>query len=196
MPSVFAFYRPRGIAGTYVVGIQLDLLPTEEALIIVTLVRNPIADRQEPLKQVTLQEGVRRQLYRIEQLIIGDMITIQIKDSQLFPYQRTMYTATEQGFTKTDIPFEVWNHATRSNHNYGVILLHTITLIDLDREDVVIQQEDRVVDALPVAQPQPADKRQQDDSKKTSTARPTHRRKRYRVGARANTAKSDPFAGW
>ena len=35
MPSTFAFYRPRGIAGTYVVGIQLDLRPTETVRTIV-----------------------------------------------------------------------------------------------------------------------------------------------------------------
>jgi len=151
MPSIFAFYRARGISGAYVVGIQLDLMTTESARVGVVSRSGPgHYGQQEPIKKGAHQEGYYRHVYRIEQLVIGDIITIQINDHQLLPCQTTVYTATRSGFTETEVPFRLWQHETQSNHDFGVISLNPITVIDLDKEDIVIQQSSQIVDAAPV----------------------------------------------
>lgn len=138
MPSVLAFYRPRGIAGTYVVGLQLDLRSTESVHVGVMAKAHlhygsPFAEEVE--KE---QDGGKRRLYRIEKLLVGDVITIRIEDKELYPFQTTIFTATPYGFQRTD------EHCTLSfpyeePRNFGVVILNEITMIDLDNEEVAIQ---------------------------------------------------------
>src|SRR2546429_2790639 len=100
MSSFFAFYRARGVPGAYVVGIQLDLLPTESVQVYCG------QNLQHPTRKTqNIQEGGQRELYRIAQITLGNAIYIQIQDKQLLPFQRTMYTATLDGFTITDVTY-------------------------------------------------------------------------------------------
>src|SRR6266567_4263265 len=169
MPSVF-FYRARGVPGAYVVGIQLDLLPTESARVSVASVRVP--NNSGVCNPLSTKNGhaeeEQRQLYRIEQLVIDDTITIHIEDRQLIPFQTTIFTATSDGFTKTDVPYQlrfydssrVRSYETRAEgwiaHDFGVITLNAITMIDCDKEAFTIEQPPRIVEAAPiVALPKP-----------------------------------------
>src|SRR5437588_443387 len=153
MPSFFAFYRARGVPGAYVVGIQLDLLPTEEVEVSV-MPYGGNCHWQEPIR--TVQEETKRELYRIEKIGVNDTIIIDIHDRKLIPFQRTTHRATKDGFCRQHIAYK-YLHAPRygyDNYDYGTIVLNEITMIDLDKEDIVIQESSRIVDAA-ADKPQP-----------------------------------------
>jgi len=183
MPSVFAFFRARGIAGSYVVGIQLDILPTESASV---AIKYHYGDYHWQTSINKEHEKGCRQLYRIEPIGIGDIILIHIRDTQLRPWQSIKYTAVLDGFTiSKDSYFE-------DSHDYGVITLNEITVIDCDKDDVVIEQPAQVVDALPVTQPTQDRK----DTHATSKKSPRTHTRKHHVRHKPIMAEPNPFASW
>ena len=145
MPSIFAYYRPRGVKGNYIVAILLDLLESEIATISVARqrdancghcgVQRPYVEQHAVSPARKMDEGQERrwELFKINHLISGDKITIQIKDKDVIPYQETIYWARMDCFFAAPQCF-LMNHT-----NYGVIDLNSIRLIDCDQEKVLQQ---------------------------------------------------------
>jgi hypothetical protein len=122
--STFAFYRPKGIPGAYVVGIELILLPTESAHILLRPSYRNHVQQQLPVQERGSDDGNHIQWYCVEQLVIGDSIHIQINDRRLLPYQLTTYSANSIGFRQEDIPYSMVNNLLTTIH-YGVVNLRS-----------------------------------------------------------------------
>jgi hypothetical protein len=177
MPSTFAYYRPRGVKGNFIVAIVLDLLETETATVNVARqrgtncghcgVQTPRIERNEVNPARRMDEGQERrwELYRIDQLIVGDSLTIRIQDKDVIPYQETCYQAAFQscseynkycqdGFTTREQPFRM------NNVGFGIIALNPINVIDWDKvsSTSVEEQPDTVrIRDLLLKQPQQHD---------------------------------------
>jgi hypothetical protein len=105
--SSFTFYRPRGIQGTYTVEVSLALLPTEVVVVSAnqSSPNHHSGNHQHP-QQMLIEAGERREvaggsrigIYGINRVVAGDAITIDIQGGVHDLLQRTVFTATMQGF--------------------------------------------------------------------------------------------------
>ena len=168
MPSTFAFYRPRGVPRNYLVEITLDPQPTEkdppfEFTVSVAHVRTyncGYCGTQSPshTHTTTTMERSKKtggvEVYEIgsgkhpEPMIIGDTITIEVRDPRIVPVQRLVYTASENGFTCTSQPFTINGHTWKPKE----IDLQKIALVDWGNERGTIPEHNH---AAPVPIPQP-----------------------------------------
>src|SRR6266566_8994241 len=161
MPSIFGYYRPRGIRGNYIVAILLDLAETETATVNVARTRGancghcgvqtPRIERNEVSPARTMTEtGERRwELYRIDQMVVGDKITLQVRDRDVVPHQETVYAAwadtygtssrsvtNRDGFLANDQKYIM------NNIDFGVINLNPIQLIDWEKQNAATYTHD------------------------------------------------------
>jgi hypothetical protein len=154
MPSVFGYSRPRGIRGNYIVAIVLDLADTETATVNVARqrdtncgycgVQTPRIERKNVNPARTMTEtGERRwELYRIDQIVVGDKITLQVQDRDCVPHQETIFIAyadihnTSHITVSTVDGFLAHEQEYRMNNiNFGVIKLNPIQLIDWEKQE-------------------------------------------------------------
>src|SRR6266566_3346258 len=161
MPSIFGYHRPRGIRGNYIVAILLDLADTETATVNVARqrgtncghcgVQTPRIERHNVnLARTMTETGERRwELYRIDQMVVSDRITLQVRDRDVVPHQETIYIAyadvhypshttvsTADGFLASEQAYRM------NNINFGVITLNPIQLIDWEKQTSVTYTND------------------------------------------------------
>ncbi|HYT43479.1 MAG TPA: hypothetical protein VEP90_14165, partial [Methylomirabilota bacterium] len=90
MSSCFRYYRPRGIMGNYIVEVILDLADTETGEVWVARNRDHncgYCGKQTPQTVEAHPKNGTRQLsqYIIGDFVVGDIITIKIKDELVVP---------------------------------------------------------------------------------------------------------------
>ena len=134
MASSFSYYRPRGISGCYIVEIVLDLADTEKGEVWVARNRDhPCGHcgKQTPLPiEVIPQNGTKQCAhYFISNFVVGDTITIKIKDTSVVPIQETRHSATMAGFYHELVPFKL------NGITWDDVYLNPIYLVDMDCSD-------------------------------------------------------------
>ncbi len=162
MPSIFSYYRPRGIRGNYIVAILLDLLESETATVSVARTRGtncghcgvqkPNIEQRSvsPARTMNERHARRWELYRIDQMIVGDSITIQVRDKDVIPHQETVYAAwpdkhsfsnktvtTQDGFTEQEKAFDINGKIWPASE----LKLNPIKLIDWDKSSNTFGEE-------------------------------------------------------
>ncbi len=169
MPSIFSYYRPRGIRGNYIVAILLDLLESETATVSVARTRGtncghcgvqkPNIEQRSvsPARTMNERHARRWELYRIDQMIVGDSITIQVRDKDVIPHQETVYAAwpdkhsfsnktvtTQDGFTEQEKAFDINGKIWPASE----LKLNPIKLIDWDKSSNTFGEEGHRVSML------------------------------------------------
>lgn len=156
MPSIFSYYRPRGIRGNYIVAILLDLAGTETATVNVARQRGTncghcgvqtprIEQHAVNPARTMIETGERRwELYRIDQMIVGDSITVQVQDRDVIPYQETQYIAFPDTNSTAVKHVSVSDGFIAQERSYSIngyvwaaekTVLNPIQLIDWDKQD-------------------------------------------------------------
>ncbi len=135
MASQFVYYRPREVRGNFLVGIVLDLGENETGVVDVARNRDQHCgscgrQRIQSTRQSVTKRNGRQEIYEIDNLLVGDTITITLQDRQVQPVQRSLHTATMEGFTHEMLPFE------HQGYVWEVVPLNEIYLFDLDRAKV------------------------------------------------------------
>src|SRR5260370_10675087 len=198
MSSTFAFYRPRGVPHNYIVEITLDLLPTETADVSVGRTRptgyncgscghqHPTHTHSTTTVEKTRKAG-RVETYEIgsrpqEPIIIGDSITIAVRDDNVVPVQHLVYTATANGFTCVAQPFSINGHTWQPHE----IALQQIRLIDWgsQRPDPELHDASAVFEPETILSPT-----QQRSLESTSVVSPAQKR----INLQAHLAKIEDY---
>ncbi len=171
MPSTFAFYRPRGVPRNYLVEIALDPQPSEKDPpfeFTVSVAHNRTYNcgycgTQSPSHThttTTMERSMKTggvEVYAVgsgkhpEPMIIGDTITIEVRDPRIVPVQRLVYTASENGFTYTPQPFTINGHTWKPKE----IELQKIALVDWGNEKPTILEPNHAA-PVPIPHPTPA----------------------------------------
>jgi hypothetical protein len=136
MSSYFAYSRPRGIPGTYVVAILIDLQPGERENVVVNRNRSHNCGRcgrQEPVRarvdpaNTTASLPSNLVFYFIDHIIRTDTIEVYIFDKHTDAYQHVMYRAGKEVIIAHP---QVCKVGTIS---LGVVTFNKLLLIDWDK---------------------------------------------------------------
>ena len=144
MGNSFVFSRPRGIEGNYAVEITLELIPTQEAVVIAQQSspqsgmnsQKPVLQEVKAEKHGEEENGCQVVRYAIGRIVAGDTITVDIQGGVHDPLQRIVYIATMQGFAVRRV-------ACHTDINTWLADSSTIALIDRDPQEDNSQEEGR-----------------------------------------------------